>query len=115
MQSNSKLPIAIGIILVIAAVGYYFYSNSNPPVNPDSSLTSTPGSGTETGSSVGSNVLSLLAEIKGLNIDTTFFQTPVYESLTDFSVTIPSEPVGKSNPFLPLPGSVLPAVPASGH
>jgi hypothetical protein len=107
MQSSSKMPAIIGILLVVCAVGYYFYTTSNAPVSSDSSLTLTTTSGG--GGSVGSDVLSLLSEIKSLNIDTSFFQTPVYESLTDFSVTIPSEPVGKSNPFLPLPGSTLPA------
>jgi hypothetical protein len=104
MQSSSKMPAIIGILLVVCAVGYYFYSTSNAPVSSDSSLTLTT-VGASSGGSVGSNVLSLLSEIKGLNIDTSFFQTPVYESLTDFSVTIPSEPVGKSNPFTPLYGS----------
>jgi hypothetical protein len=111
MQSTSKMPAIIGILLVICAVFYYFYAASNAPVSPDSSLTLTTGS--TGGAPVGSDVLSLLSEISGLNIDTSFFQTPVYESLTDFSVTIPSEPVGKSNPFLPLPGSIPTASPAS--
>jgi hypothetical protein len=110
MQSTSKMPAIIGIILVVCAVGYYFYSQSNAPVSPDSSLTLTTTSSDGTSGIIGSNVLSLLSEIKGLNIDTSFFQTPVYESLTDFSVTIPAEPVGKSNPFTPLQGSILPVV-----
>jgi len=105
------MPAIIGILIVVCAVGYYFYNASNTaPASPDSSLTLTT-AGANGDGSVGSNVLSLLSEIKGLNIDTSFFQTSVYESLTDFSVTIPSEPVGKSNPFLPLNGSVI-SVPA---
>jgi hypothetical protein len=112
MQSSSKMPAIIGILLVVCAVGYYFYSTSNAPVSSDSSLTLTTSS-TGGGGPVGSDVLSLLSEINGLNIDTSFFQTPVYESLTDFSVTIPSEPVGKSNPFMPLYGSALPNVSTS--
>ena len=106
MQSTSKIPAIIGILLVVCAVGYYFYSTSNAPVSSDSSLTLTTTTSGGNGE-VGSDVLSLLSEIKGLNIDTSFFQTPVYESLTDFSVTIPSEPVGKSNPFEPLTGSAF--------
>jgi hypothetical protein len=112
MQSSSKLPAVIGILLVIGAAFYYYYSylpSATAPVSPDSSLTVT-SSGTSApgGAVVGSDVLALLNEISGLNIDTSFFRTQVYQSLTDFTVTIPPEPVGKSNPFSPLPGYALP-------
>ena len=116
MQSSGKSFI-VGILLVVGAVIYYFYQAGSPPVSPDSSLTATSGSFNTLGggSQVGAEVLALLATIRGLNIDTGFFQSSIYQSLTDFSVVIPIEPVGKVNPFVPLGGPTLsnaPSIPA---
>ncbi len=109
MQSSGKSFI-VGIILVVGAVIYYFYQAGGAPVSPDSSLTSTSGSSLILGGGsggVGSEVLALLSTIRGLNIDTSFFQSPMYLSLTDFTVIIPVENVGKANPFVPLGGPTI--------
>ena len=108
MQSSTK-SLIVGIIMVLGSAGYYFYSLNGVQVSPDSSLTATPFGGTLGGNaSVGSDVLSLLSQIRGLNIDTSFFQNAMYTSLIDFSVVIPPENVGKLNPFIPLGGYVQP-------
>ncbi len=113
MQSSTKLLI-VGILMVLGSAGYYYYTTNGVQVSPDSSLTASSFSGTlGGGASVGSNVLALLSQIKGLSIDTNFFQSPSYTSLIDFSVVIPPENVGKSNPFVPLGGYVAPTTPTA--
>ncbi len=54
-------------------------------------------------------VLVLLNQINSIKIDTKFFSSPEYQTLRDFSIAIPTLPVGRPNPFAPLPGSVVPA------
>jgi hypothetical protein len=93
---NSRLPEIGAIILVLGAIGYYFYSGGSAAPTSSSFTVSSDNS------VVGSDVLSLLDQIQSLRIDTTLFQSPVYQSLTDFTVPIPPENIGKANPFLPI-------------
>jgi hypothetical protein len=90
---KSRLPEIIALVLIVAAAGYYFYTSSGSN-NSGASFTVTDAS-----SSVGADVLNLLNQIQSLQINTTLFQSPVYQSLTDFTVQVPTEPIGKSNPF----------------
>jgi len=98
-QTNAKnqksfLPQIIAIVLVVGAIGYYFYSSSNSNNSSNSSFTVSTAT-----SSVGAYVLGLLSQISSLQINTALFQSPVYQSLTDFTVQVPPEPIGKANPF----------------
>lgn len=93
-NQTSRLPEIIAIVLVIGAVGYYFYSSSHSSTSTSSSFIISTATST-----VGSDVLNLLNQIHSLRIDTNLFQLPVYQSLTDFTVPIPPEPIGKANPF----------------
>lgn len=87
-----------GIIAVSFATYYMFFLG--PTVPSDSSLLET-GSGEEM---IGTQVMNLLDQIQSLKIDPTMFQSPVYKSLQDYSVAIPTENVGRDNPFSPFPG-----------
>ncbi len=104
---KSRLPEIIAILLVIGAIGYYFYSSGS---NGSASSSFTISSAT---SSVGANVLGLLNQIHSLKIDASLFQSPVYQSLNDFTVQVPPEPIGKSNPFVAGGAGVSPAFTAS--
>lgn len=49
------------------------------------------------------NLVSMLASLQSLRIDTAFFDDPIYKSLIDFSPTIEiPDNLGRANPFLPL-------------
>jgi len=98
-NSSKKSWIIIGIIIVAAFLIYYFYLS---------------GSGTSTDSGLlaqepevevaAAQVLGLLNQINALNIDSTFFQNPAYQSLVDYTVPIPTLNVGRADPFAPIPG-----------
>jgi hypothetical protein len=90
----------IGIIVVSISI-YYFFLAGPSKATSSSLLEQGPASGV-----IGSQVLNLLNQISSLKIDSTVFQSAVYKSLQDYSVAIPTENVGRPNPFAPIPGFV---------
>jgi hypothetical protein len=98
-KSSSKSWIIMIVVIVIAAGAYFYYQGQATPT--DSLLTVD-----DTSVVVGANVLSLLNQIQSLKIDTSIFKSPVYQSLIDYSIPIPTLPVGRPDPFAPIPGFV---------
>lgn len=50
-------------------------------------------------------LLESLRELRVLNLDEKIFSDPIFNSLTDFTVELSPQPVGRDNPFLPLSGA----------
>lgn len=104
-QTNSSKKttfIMIGII-VVAFLVFFYFSGSETPESASTLEQSMPGGATEA-----ARVLNLLNQIQSLRIDTSIFEATAYQTLVDYTVTIPEVPVGRPNPFAPLPG--VPAV-----
>jgi hypothetical protein len=95
-SSSSKNTIVISVILIVAAALVYFYFEGGATPFGGSLLQS------QAGESVGSAELTLLGQIQSLKIDVSLFTDPSYETLKDYSVAIPTENVGRPNPFAPL-------------
>lgn len=109
-QSSSKLKwIIFAVIVIIAALLYFSYSGSSAPAG-STTLQAIPGGAGD----VGANVVAMLNEIRSLRIDKTLFTDPAYQTLQDYSVTIPELNVGRANPFAPIPG-YQPPVQAKTH
>ncbi len=53
-------------------------------------------------SSAQREILSLLIELRSIDIDDGLFQSNVFRSLKDFGVVLESQPVGRNNPFAPI-------------
>lgn len=87
-------------IIVVALIAYFYYEGSVPTTN--SSLETSIAN--NEAQAVGVRVLTLLKQIKSLTIDSGLFVDPSYLTLRDYSVQIPPENVGRSNPFAPLSG-----------
>ena len=105
MTSNaaqSKMPMTIGAVLIIAAIGYYFYTAGNTVSTGDQSLSFDVTAASSSNALVGTDVLALLKKIHQLKIDYKFFESDGEQSLFDFSQIIPPENVGRPNPFLPI-------------
>lgn len=101
-QKTSKKPyIIIAVIVVIAVIVYFYYQGTITPASTTLSATDI------ADQAVGAQVLNLLHEITSLKIDTSIFKDPAYLTLRDYTVLIPSLPVGRVNPFAPLPGDVI--------
>lgn len=103
-QKSSKGTFIAVIIIILITIGLYFYYKGEP-VDYSSSLEV---SGTEesTEAQIASGrVLSLLNQISSLEINDSIFKSAVYNSLVDYTIEVPSQPVGRVNPFAPISGS----------
>jgi hypothetical protein len=108
-QSSKKTWVWIAIIIIVAVLGYFYFYGSSAPAA--SGLVQSSPSDSD---AVGAQVLTLLNQIQSLKIDTSIFSDPGFLTLRDYSVAIPPESVGRSNPFAPLPGfSASASIPAS--
>ncbi|HEY4503878.1 MAG TPA: hypothetical protein VJJ28_02115 [Candidatus Paceibacterota bacterium] len=110
-KKSSKKPIIIVIvILTLIALTYFYFSGS--PTDSSPSLTSDE-SAKSSAQIVGAQVLVLLNQLNSLNIETKIFDTPVYKSLVDHTVTVLEQRVGKPNPFASSFGGFFPPVSTS--
>ena len=50
-------------------------------------------------SSIGTDVLNLRNGLQAVTLDRTIFSDDGFLDLSDFSTTIPEQPIGRSNPF----------------
>jgi hypothetical protein len=85
---------ALGMLVILAAYLFYAQSKSSPS---DGEITSVPVSPLD--AKLGRELLAALAKLKSTKLDRTIFDDPVFLSLKDFGVEIPSEPIGRRNPF----------------
>lgn len=96
-KSSSKSIWIIVIIVVIAACAYFYFQGTAVP--DTSGLLQSADT-----ADVSAQVLGLLNQIQSLQIDTGLFKDPGYLTLRDYSVPIPTQGVGRINPFAPIPG-----------
>jgi hypothetical protein len=107
---NDKLKqilIDISIVFVVPGALFYLYITMVPASGPlwgsaeiDTSLVTR-----------GQKFLSRLRELNGLKLDTSVFESPVYQSLVDSSTPLPTEVHGRPNPFIPPISPVPPPQP----
>ncbi len=102
-QPSSKKTLIAAIVAIVVLVLVYFYFSGSVPADTASALQA------QSANVVGTRVLSLLNQIQSLRIDTRLFDATAYRTLVDYSVEIPETPVGRPNPFAPIPG--MPATP----
>lgn len=105
-QSSKTNLIIIAVIVIIAGIVLVWYLGGK---NTDSSSTLDTQANSTTGT--GKHVLALLNQTQELNIDTTLFDSIVFQSLQDYTVNIPPVNQGRPNPFAPLPGVKVPNIP----
>lgn len=103
-QSSSKKTIIVFIIILAISGLLYFYSIGTPNDSSVSSLDVTLPPELAGSNVVSSKALVLLREVSTLKIDPNFFSGAIYKSLLDYSVEVPAQNVGRTNPFLPFPG-----------
>jgi hypothetical protein len=95
------------LAIVLALFGAYQFFVATPDV-PALTVTETPGGG------IDQDLVALLFELKSIRLDNALFEDPLFSSLQDFGQDLVAEPVGRNNPFAPLPGSTpTPPKPAS--
>jgi hypothetical protein len=107
-QSPSKGTFIALILIVVVSLGIYFYYKGTP-TDTGSSLTTTSTVASVGAQAAASRVLILLNTISSLKIDGEIFKSPVYNSLVDYTITIPEQNVGRPNPFAPTGGASVPS------
>lgn len=98
LRANKKTAIVVAIVL-LGVLGYVLFFGGD---NGGALVATTP-----VAENVGRDLLATLLQLKSLDLDETLFQNPIFQSLRDFGVPIPPQPLGRPNPFAPL-GSTTP-------
>ncbi|MBY0473094.1 hypothetical protein K2Q00_02295 [Patescibacteria group bacterium] len=96
MKSLTQNKTLLGVIILAAflILGFLFYSWSSPSLG-------TANTNSDSGQ-MGQALLITLAGLNTIRLNGEIFTDPVFISLTDFGVVIPSQPTGRRNPFLPI-------------
>jgi len=102
-KTSIKSYIIIGVVVLLALVAYFYYKGTQAPAQE------TLGIDAANNDMVGERVFALLGQMNALRIDKEFFMGQAYLTLRDYSVGIPTLPVGRTNPFAPLPGLTIKA------
>jgi hypothetical protein len=96
----------LGLALVVGMMAWYIMRDT-PASN--SLLVTEDFSGAS--SEADKDLVATLLQLRAVTLDGAIFQDPAFQSLRDFGIQIVPEPVGRENPFAPLPASAAPAVP----
>ena len=109
-KSKTVLLVLAGIILA-GVIWYSFLRDKGAPLLKTEDLTKR--------TAVDSDIVSVLLQLRAVSLSGTIFSDPSFISLQDFGSQIVLEPVGRTNPFAPLPGAAAgtptPPKKVSGH
>lgn len=102
VKKYKNILIVAGVLAAIV-LGYLWWSGRD--TTDSSTLSFAPdGFGLPTEASIaGQQILSVLEELRQLNINGSVFQNAVFKSLIDHTIATTSEPLGRPDPFAPLP------------
>lgn len=92
---------ALIALLVVTAIGWYMLSGSAPAADAVLVAESTSQIPPEA-----QELLDSLRALQAVSLKSTVFANPSFHLLKDFSTPTVPEPIGRSNPFAPLDGSV---------
>lgn len=85
--------------IAVALLGLWFYMTYLS--GPQSSAVIT----TEQASPLPPDILVTLSNLHTIKLDPAIFDDPLFKSLTDYGVTLPSQDAGRPNPFAPFSGA----------
>lgn len=102
MLSRKTIIIILGAVAVAGAAWYGFSGTSST-----GSLLSTQTADTST-SAADQDLVTTLLTLKAVSLSGTILSDPSFKGLKDFSTQIVQEPVGRPDPFAPLPSAAVP-------
>ena len=98
-----KYILGFTLIMLLGFILYsVFFAGSGEPAG-DALVTTNPAQSEVEAATV--DLLALLLSLKTLDIDVSLFSDDRFRSLTDFSVELIPQQVGRQNPFLPIGGT----------
>ena len=89
----------IGLVLLVGI--YFAYVQFIQGTGNDPLLTSNQVAGVD-GTRAGQEIIGILREIKGIELDVSLFENEQFNALVDFREDIAPESVGRNNPFDPI-------------
>lgn len=95
-KENKKIFITV-LVVLLAFIIYAFFFKKPPEVGvlqTDGSLTSS--------QIPGRDLIIILRRLESINLDGSVFESAAFKSLTDFSLPLVKEPIGRDNPFAPV-------------
>lgn len=101
--SRYKTQAIVLLAVLVAAVVWYGLSGTTPPTT----LLTTQSVSDQSGVA-DRGVVETLLTLRTVSLSGTIFSDPAFMGLKDFGTQIIPEPVGRENPFAPLPPSVRP-------
>lgn len=103
MSSRAIIKLLIGLVVLLAA--FFSYKYFFVPSTPDADipgLQAVSGDGLAAGPVIDDEFIRLLDRLKGVELNSDFFSTPAWNSLTNFRVELVEEPKHRQNPFAPI-------------
>ena len=94
---NKLVLIILGGIVLAGVVWYSFMRDDSTQLLQTKDLT--------IATSVDSDVVGVLLQLRSISLSGTIFTDPAFQSLQDFGREIVPEPAGRPNPFAPLNGA----------
>jgi len=88
LQNNKSLILAVVVFIIAIIVYNMFLKPTQTTINE--------GVATE---GIGNDVVALYQSLQSATLDQSLFSSQSYRGLTDFSVAIPPQPIGRTNPF----------------
>ena len=92
-KHKTKIVVVLILLLGFILYGFFFAGDS-----ADDTLLTSDG---PSESASDSDLIELLAQLRSLTLDETFFNNTTFRELSDFSVEILPQSVGRQNPFAP--------------
>ena len=99
---NRKTQIEIGVaVIALILIGWYFFGSGSSTDSASGALMEINHNPVE--EIIGRDLLSALVKMKSVKLNISFFNDSSYKSLEDNTVDIPRQPIGRRDPFAPLP------------
>lgn len=96
LRNHKTTMIGVGLIALIFVVYVVFFAGTS---NDGSELIV---SGPNDGGPAGKEIIILLSQLQGIDLDVTVIESAAFQNLVDFNKEVPDQPYGRSNPFLPI-------------
>jgi len=97
LRKYKNILIAVGIVIV----AFVLYSMFFKPSDNQGLVVANQAVATSN-FAAGKDVVTLLVDLKSIQLSGEFFARPAFQSLQDFSLPVPQEPKGRTNPFAPV-------------
>lgn len=106
MSKKNKVMLVV-LLVILAFFGYRFMFKKDAS-SGKSDLAVDAGAEASGQSAIGRDLIVTISKLKSLNLDDSLFKDPIFNNLSDFSIPLIPQEVGRSNPFSPIGGSANP-------